>query len=312
MKKDAIYKSVKPIFSGHETFPMRYGWLKKVYDACVDVERKKSSISKDLFNNTEAIAVLGVGKNMVTSMRHWAVSTGLLDCDDNKSLSISPYARKIFADNGFDPWMENYATLWFIHWNLATKPQLFTYSWVFNCLNATTFDKDSLISAISEAAKEFDYPSISLLTLKRDVECFLGMYSSKSTKEKANEESIESPLTELGLIGPVTRRDVFQMKYGPKSTLSIYTFLFGLLQFWKEYAPTSKTLSLEAMCYEMNSPGRIFLINEDAVGDFIQDLSQASDGLLEWSETAGLKQIILKKDIDFEKEAYAFFERNYK
>lgn len=311
MKNEATLKNIKPVFSGHETFPMRYGWLKKVYDACVDIEVKNGSISKDLFNNTESIAVLGVGKNMVSSMRHWAVYTGILDVDKNKNLTTNSYYKKIFADTGFDPWMENYATLWLIHWKLATNPQLFTYYWTFNYLNAANFDKESLASTIMETAKEYNYPSISSSTLKRDIECFLGMYLTRSSKEKANEESIESPLTELGLIGPVTRRDLFQLKFGPKSTLSIHTFLFGLLQFWKEYAPNSKTLSLEAMCYEENSPGRIFLINENAIGDYIQNLSQASDGLLEWSETAGLKQIILKKDIDFEKEAYAFFERNY-
>lgn len=312
MKKDAILKNIKPIFSGHETFSMRYGWLKKVFDACIEIENKKKSISKDLFNSPEAISILGVGKNMVSSMRHWAIYTELLDVDENKNLNINSYARKIFADDGFDPWMENYATLWFIHWKLATKPQLFTYYWTFNYLNNSTFDKDMLISSILEAVKEYDYPSISSQTIKRDVECFLNIYSSKFSKEKINEESIESPLTELGLIAPVTKRDLFQMKYGSKSTLSINSFLYGLLMFWKNYAPNSKTLSLEAICYEENSPGRIFLLNENAVGEFIPNLSEASDGLLEWSETAGLKQIILKKDINFEKEAYNFFERNYK
>ena len=82
--------------------------------------------------------------------------------------------------------------------------------------------------------------------------------------------------------------------------------------FWKFYSPNSKTLSLEAICYEEMSPGRIFLINENAIGDFAQNISEVTNGLLEWSETAGLKQILLKKDIDFEKEAFKIFERNYK
>ena len=306
MKIDAT-KNIRPVFSGHETFPMRYGLLKKVYDACIDIERKNGSISKDLFNNIEAIAILGVGKNMVSSMRHWALYSGLL----NKDLTINPYARKIFADSGFDPWMENYATLWLIHWNLATNPNLFTYFHVFNCLNVLNFDKETLAASIIEALKEENYLDVSPQTLKRDIECFIAMYSSRMLKEKVNEESFESPLTELGLIGPITRRDLFQLKYGIKSTLSFNTFIFGLLSFWRQYSPNSKSLSLEAICYEKKSPGRIFLINENAVGEYIQNLSEDTNGLLEWSETAGLKQILLKKNIDFEEEAFRFFERNY-
>jgi len=312
MKNDSILKNSKPVFSGHETFPLRYGWLKKVFDASIEIENKKGNISKDLFNNIEAISILGVGKNMVASMRYWGIYTGVLSVNEDRNLAVSDYAKKIFADDGFDPWLENYATLWLIHWNLATNPNLFTYYWVFNRLNAATFDKDSLVASIQEALSEYDLPDVSPSTLKRDVECFLGVYSTRSAKEKSNEESIESPLTELALISPLTRRDLFQTKVGAKPNLSVYTFIFGLLMFWKFYSPNSKTLSLEAICYEEMSPGRIFLINENAIGDFAQNISEVTNGLLEWSETAGLKQILLKKDIDFEKEAFKIFERNYK
>lgn len=312
MINKSTFNNIKPVFSGHETFPLRYGWLKKVFDAACEAENSGKSITKDLFNNDEAIAILGVGKNMVTSMRHWATWCKVLDREDATTLKTNSYFAKIFSDSGLDPWMENYATLWLIHWQLATTGNLFTYYWFFNYWNASNFDKDSLTLSIVETMKDHNLGEVSLQTLKRDVECFIRVYSSKTSKDKSNEESIESPLTELGLIEPLTRRDLFQKKRGVKPSLSLNTFLFGLLMFWKEYSPNSKTLSLEAMCYEPLSPGRIFLVDENAVGEFIQDLAYNTGGMLEWSETAGLKQIILKKDIDFDKEAYGFLERNYK
>lgn len=311
MKDNFMVNNAKYIFSGHETFPLRYGWLKKVFDACQKIECRGGSINRDLFNNMESIAVLGVGKNMVSSMRHWAIYTGLLDIDENRNLTINPYAKKIFDDKGLDPWMENYATLWFIHHKLATNPLLFTYYWIFNKSNIHEFDKDLLFSSIIDILKD-ENNSVSELTLKRDIECFLGVYSPKFSKERNSEESIESPLTELGLIAPLTRRDMFQLKIGTKSSISIYTFLYVLLMFWKYYSPNTSTLSLEAMCYAEQSPGRIFMINENNIGEFIINLNIVSNGLLEWSETAGLKQIILKRNINFEKEAIKFFERNYK
>src|SRR5699024_6511137 len=64
-------------FSGHETFPMRYGWLKKAYDAVSQAteEDKVGSV----FNSPNAIAQFGVGKNMVSSIRHWATQCNVIE-----------------------------------------------------------------------------------------------------------------------------------------------------------------------------------------------------------------------------------------
>jgi hypothetical protein len=317
MIDNTTLQSIRPVFSGHETFPMRYGWLKKVFDACTVIEKQKDkTLAKDLFNAEGAIVTLGVGKNMVASMKHWAIYTSLLDVDNDKNLSINNFAREIFKDDGFDPWLENYATLWYIHWNLVRlrrkDTNLFTYVWFFNYWNGSSFDKEILTKRIVEVLKDCKLKEPSAATLKRDIECFVALYVTKTGKHKLNEESIESPLTELELISPITRRDLFQINKGVKPSLSIYTFLFGLFKFWNYYSPNSKALSFESICYESMSPGRLFLINEDAVAGYMQDISKVTDGALEYTETAGMKQILLHKDINFERSAIRYFKRNYK
>jgi hypothetical protein len=317
MIDNAILQAIRPVFSGHETFPMRYGWLKKVFDACTDIEKQKDkTIVRDLFNADSAIVTLGVGKNMVASMKHWSIYSSLLELDKDKNLSIDKFARKIFKDDGYDPFLENYATLWYIHWNLVRfrekESNLFTYVWFFNFWNGGSFDKETLTKRILEVIKDCKLKEPSTATLKRDIECFIALYVTKTGKYKLNEESIESPLTELELISPITRRDLFQINKGIKPTLSIYTFLFGLFKFWDYYSPNSKTLSFESICYESMSPGRIFLINEDAVAGYMQDISKVTDGALDFTETAGMKQILLHKDINLEKSALQYFKRNYK
>src|SRR6185295_6636724 len=57
-------------FGGHETFPFRYGWLKKGVDA---VSRQNTFFSSD-----RAMIGLGVGKNMVKSIKHWCLATNLI------------------------------------------------------------------------------------------------------------------------------------------------------------------------------------------------------------------------------------------
>jgi hypothetical protein len=318
MIDSTTFFGINPVFSGHETFPMRYGWLKKVYDACLPIRKKKNgSIIRDLFNSDEAIVTLGVGKNMVSSMRHWAVYSSLLYFDKNKNLVINDFAEEIFRDNGLDPWLENYATMWFIHWNLVAKKQssnhLYTYLWVFNCLNGNTFDKDILFTRIMDSVKTFASKVPSPSTLKRDIECFLGMYSSRSNKDKTDEDNIESPLTELELISPLVRRNLFQVNRGIKPTISIYTFLFVLFKFWDYYSPNSKTLSFESICYNFMSPGRIFLLNEDAIAEYLHKLSDETRGAFEYTETAGMKQIIKNSSQNkiFDTWAIHYFRKNY-
>ena len=61
---------VKYNFSGHESFPCKSLWLKKGYDFVV---------AGNQFSSAEAVMELGVGKNMVASIRYWLKAFGVID-----------------------------------------------------------------------------------------------------------------------------------------------------------------------------------------------------------------------------------------
>lgn len=65
-------------FSGHETFYCKSLWLKKGYDFL----KKGNS-----FNNDDAVVKLGVGKNMVSSIRYWLKAFGLTKADQPTALA---------------------------------------------------------------------------------------------------------------------------------------------------------------------------------------------------------------------------------
>ena len=109
---------------------------------------------------------------------------------------------------------------------------------------------------------------------------------------------LESPLTELGLIKAVGKKDGFRFVRGPKSTLSNGVFTFGLLDFWSRYSPNASTLSFEAVAHAPGSPGRVFLFDENDVVDRLATLDDVTGGALRWSESAGLKQVVRNVDID--------------
>lgn len=291
MSRGPIYlEGYKPQFSGHETFPLRYGWLKKAHNAIE--EYKGNPNSKTVFTSEESIAHFGVGKNMVSSIRHWATACGVIeDGETSGSLAITPLGNHLFGDHGLDPYMEHPASLWLFHWNLAGKAGKTTWYWSFNNFAATTFGRESLVSALETVRKDRDWQRVSLATIRRDVDCFLRTYVARRPSGKASlEQTLESPLVELGLIKAIGKRDGFRFVRGPKSTLGRGVFLYALIEFWKSYT-SANALSFETIAHEPGSPGRVFLLDENDITERLLHLEERTGGHFRLSETAGLKQV---------------------
>ncbi len=287
----------RPQLSGHETFPLRYGWLKKAYDAIAAVPEGEDS--KLVFLGDDAIARFGVGKNMVASMRHWAVAADIIDESDGVS-HIRPTAmgRLLFDADGRDPYMEYPATLWLVHWKLAARPTKTTWFWAFNHYAGVTFEREHLVKGIARLAKDRSWPRAAVATIKNDVACFVRTYVAQPSSSPAgNDDALESPLTELGLIKATGRRDGFRFVRGPKATLGDGVFTYALIDFWSRYS-TAATLSFEAIAHEPGSPGRVFLLNENDVADRLAGLDRVTNGALRWSETAGLKQVVRDSELN--------------
>jgi hypothetical protein len=288
----------KPLFSGHETFPLRYGWLKKVYDAVT--EGGKDSASKTIFSDDNSIARFGVGKNMVASMRYWAAACGIIGDASANQVCIRPLGHKLFGKDGLDPYMESPATLWILHWWLCGRADRTTWFWAFGHFSHLTFERETLAKGLLSIANDRGWPRVSPATVKRDVECFVRTYAAKAgSAHLSHEDALESPLTELGLVRATGKKDGFRFVRGPKATLGDGVFAFALIDFWQRYA-NSKTLSFEAIAHAPGSPGRVYALDEGDLADRLAEIEDATDGLLRWSETAGLKQVIRSSELDVE------------
>jgi len=299
----------RPQFSGHETFPLRYGWLKKAYDA-IEASAGQTE-NKNIFLGDDAIARFGVGKNMVAAMRHWATTCNIIgDLQSTGHISTTPLGKKLFSSKGLDPFMEHPATLWLIHWQLAAYSQKTTWFWAFNHYPALTFDRDQLIRALEKITKEENWARVSASTIKNDVACFVRTYVAHDASGKNNsDDALESPLTELGLIKQVGKRDGFRFVRGAKPNLGGGVFVYALVNFWLTFSKSS-TLSFEAIAHEPGSPGRVFLLDENDLADRLADLDLLTNGVLRWSETAGLKQVVRSQDLTQE-FSLQFVEMDY-
>lgn len=299
-----------PQLSGHETFPMRYGWLKKAYDAVAMSQKEDSDHS--IFNDPSAIAYFGVGKNMVAAIRHWATQCGIISqgCKGNISVTTE-LGDKLFADSGLDPFMETPSTLWLIHWQLTSNPKLTTWFWVFSHYPNLNFDRENIVIALEKIGVDRGWARMATSTIKRDVECFVRTYAARTlTNKQTHEDTLESPLTELSLIKPIGKKDGFRMIRGPKNSLGDGVFTYATAKFWEDYSPNSSTISFEVLAHHPGSPGKVFLLNEEDLADRLGRIDRLTDGVLAWSETAGLKQIVRTRALS-SKECLSLVDIDY-
>jgi len=183
-----IQRTLKLQFSGHETFPLRQLWLRKAHDA---VAKSIALTSKTIFSDDDAIARFGVGKNMVSSMRFWASACQIIKEDDEHNAYVTTEIGNLLFHNetGLDPYCENPATPWLMHWFLASTPdKTSTWYYVFNKIVQQNFDRDSVVEGIKNMALD-NGQKISIATLKRDVDCCIRSYVPKAGGESPEEMS---------------------------------------------------------------------------------------------------------------------------
>ncbi len=285
--------SFKGHFSGHETFPVRYGWLKKV----VDTLSFETDISpKDIFNPDIAIAHFGVGKNMVSSMKHWALVTGAIEAIDHCTFRTTDFGKRIFSDGGLDPFLEEKGTLWLLHWKIASNAErATTWFWAFNHFALGYLDRETLIREITLFCQSLENRRVTNTTIKRDIDCFFRTYlPAHDRRAKISEDSLECPLSELELIVPTSVKGGYEFRRGPQESLPDWVLNYAIADYWQSH-PEAETISLETLAFEPGSPGQVFKLDEASMASRLSRIEDTSHKIFQWSDTAGMNQLIRTK-----------------
>lgn len=280
-------------FSGHESFPLRFGWLAKGVRLC--------HADPEGFAKADAMVELGVGKNMVRSIRFWATESKMLappDRSTSRGQQLHPTAlgALYFAERGVDPYMEDPATTWLIHWNLASRSDgPTTWYWLFNLLRSNEFTKEQAIREIRQLEARCGWEPLSDETLLRDLDCCVRSYvTTEPDKKLAREDSLDCPLAELDLLRRGADRDAFVVVRASRSTLSPSVLAFALVEFWKRTSPQAKSLSFDQIAYAPGSPGQVFKLSENGLMDLLAALENFSASNFTLGTTAGLRQVYLR------------------
>jgi hypothetical protein len=301
-----LFNPKKTSFGRNETFGLRYGWLPKGYNAFRE--------NKNIFTEQSACSELGLGKNMVQSMRYWLYAYSIMDQQKGELTSL---ADLIFdSKSGLDPYMEDIGTLWLLHWKLCTNPQQATlYYWFFNHFRSSVFTKSEVMSHLLEWLNEKTVTPKSANTLERDLSLLLRTYSIDEDDTKNIEEILENPFSELNLIikgQESSYRSVFKSREGMDSRLMGFFLMdlintkdkgedqLDMLDGGKRDQTTSIPVGelIHPNLMKMPSIASIFRLDENTFYTLLENLTTLYPDCFDLREDAGVKQLyFLKKDL---------------
>jgi len=275
--------SQKLSFSGHETFPFRYGWIPKGVQQVLQYD--------DLFARGDAVVILGVGKNMVQSILYWTKVLGMINSPTRGKYVVSDLGEKLFGEDGWDPYLEDPGTLWLLHWRLTSRLE-FASTWylAFTVWNSAEFTRLNLEDWLLKTAKQYPSTRVTTSSLHRDVDVFLRTYiPADSNRTLMTEDTFDCPLVELGLIEEIEKNGTYRFMRGSKSSLPDLIFLYGLLDYWGTLPQKQDAISFEKLLHSAGSPGGIFKLSENALVDNLENLPPWSGLVLD--DTAGMRTV---------------------
>lgn len=275
-------------FSGHETFALRYGWLNKSYNLLNYNEKNEENMVVDL----------GVGKNMVNSIKYWTEIAGLqpLKVDGQKKGYFSDITEVIKL---YDSYLEKTVSNWLLHYYIQKNYSELTFArWYFNFSNKQFFDKNDLILDLIDwlQAEGLKVPAIA--TLQKDFDCFALCYGKKLNKVFKGEDSFVSPLNELNLIYHL-EANKFKSDFVEQKALSPEVFLYCLVDFWQTFFKDASTISVDSILTMPGSPGRLFRINSIGIDYYLNQCS-ILDGEFHWSDTLGIRSLACRNIQSFD------------
>lgn len=271
---------------GHESFLLREGWLTKGL-LCVQEDNR-------LFTGVYSADKLGVGTNMVKSIRHWMQAFKLINESQRDGTTLSDLGE-VIATN--DIYFEDIFTLWLLHSNIAKNSERSTIWYLFfNKCGVEEFNKEDLLIILKkELFKYSETDTAPETSIKDDIDVLLNMYR-KSGNNDDPEDKNSCPMALLGLIKK--ENEVFIKQQPDLRKISEWVVLYELsCKFVDE-----KSLSIDVIAEEI---GNIYHMTRVTVNGFLDRLDNS--GYIKVDRTAGIDVIYpinMLQPIDVIKEYY--------
>lgn len=261
-------------FARHQTFYLRSGWLAKAIELLPGDPK--------LFSGSDAPIKLGIGKNMVQSLRFWVVATGLASSGNN-GISLTNFGKMVLEH---DPYFELDLTWWLIHYHLVTnKDESTSWYFIFNQIPLKEIDRNTFVEII---LKTFDN-NISVSTLHKDFDCIVSTYVPSEKNQGTPEDNIICPLTRLGLLKSIKFQGV--LKSTPAKKLPLEVLYLAI----KNASSTTNRLiaqrNISDLLDEQGNIGKVFNLPIDVIYNYLDMLQER--GLIQYSRKYDVESITI-------------------
>ena len=278
-------------FRAHETFFIRKGWLSKGMK-CV-ISKNDVFISKD----ENPMDVLGLGANMVKSLRYWLQAVGLTQepRSGRRYPTFTPLGERVYIN---DRYIEEIGTLYLLQYKLATnKNNATSWYFFFNEFTMSEFSREDFVEALQKYIKMSGDDGVAIRSLNDDFACIINTYLPryKTNPEKVSpENNIDCPFGELGLVDILSRRNKTYKKSIPSAnTFNPWVALAVIM----DQAGTRRELSLNELLNSPNNIGKVFNLDSVNMLDILYEIEKL--GVIKINRTAGLDVINIISDYTF-------------
>lgn len=274
----------------HGSFSIREGWFEKTIYA---IEKHgKATFSKD-----DGVAILGVGSNMVSSIKYWMIACGLIDDKNHELTELGELISK------YDPYLDNLFSWWMIHQHLVSdKENAPIFNIVFNGFNIKNFDKNMVTNYVLNYMEDNDCDMSNSNQVDGDVAVFLRTYISEKVTNP--EDNLNSPLGELGLIKKGTN-GLYVFSQPSLEKLPYQVVYYSLLNCLKNNEDKNEINIDDLFIDVLNSPSKVFRMDKNLLYMYLNEMKNAN--LVTINRTAGLNMLYLQRTLSLKEIFDDFF-----
>ncbi|HUY49150.1 MAG TPA: DUF4007 family protein [Streptosporangiaceae bacterium] len=299
MSDTRLRESASPSFARHETFAPRFGWLHKGFMA-VDCDQ-------DAFLKPDAPVTLGVGKNMVNAIRYWSAAFKLTVEHPRKGASRANVASPtweacwLLSEDGADPYLEDPASLWLLHWWLLSPACLAPTWWVaFNVHSSSRFTEAELSEAVVRQISLAGWDAPAPASTAKDVDCLTKMYAPRKAPKEGSpgsfEDLVDCPFRELGLLEAATGRNrVWRFTDSARASLPSRVVAYACLDYASRHNNAEGSVTLARLANEPGAPGRAFRLREPDIAAALDEVARLHAGV-SVTDAVGQRSLVSHSD----------------
>lgn len=280
--------NIKLKLKRHESFSIREGWLAKGIRNVKD--------NSKTFSSAEATDILGIGTNMVKSLKYWMSATCLIE-EENREIVLSEFGRLL---DKYDPYLEDIFSWWLIHIKMMLNMEdAYIYNLFFNKCGKKSFSKRDLYEqlALNLKNEKLEYNEN---ILQDEVNMIIKTYAIDEKIDNP-ENNFISPLSELNLIKKIDR-DTYERNKPDCRNLN-YLIVFYLIE---QFLSDKDYISIDELLKANNSPAKLLNLDKNLINEYLDEMKR--NDLIIINRTAGLNMVYFQTKLSLEDIMKEYFE----